>query len=247
MRFRNRIVASIVGVFVLTSLLLASRRATELAPHATVPIDGAAGFERLVRSGEDSWLLEFYDPGCSSCQAFAPTWTQLLALPWSSGVRLGTVNIAEPSGLALAKRLGVVAQGLPNLQLFLTNGEYDEDDFDGDAEDLTAEAEQKALSAAHGPKQYRVMDGTEPGVSAAVLRQRVLAIIHRAQLEELGLEIETPDVQSEQLAAADRAMDEEEEDTTVLGDGTGSDAVAKPSGGGDDLEGDDLWVDSGTA
>jgi hypothetical protein len=245
MRFRTRIVAAIVGVFVLTSLLLVSHHASELVPRATVPIDGEASFDRFVTGGEDSWLLEFYDPKCSSCKAFAQIWTELVALPWSSGVRLGTVSIADPAGLALAKRLGVIAQGLPNLQLFLVNGEYDEDDFDADTEDLTAEAEQKALSAAQGPKQYRVMDGSEPGVSAAVLRQRVLAIIHRAQLEELGLEIETPDLQSEQLAAADRAMDEEEEDSSVISD-TGTDAVAKrPSS--DDLEGDDLWVDSGTA
>lgn len=245
MRFRTKIVGAIVGVSFIVPLLLWSRRAAEIAPRAAVPIDGEAGFARAVAGGEDSWLLEFFDPNCSSCQAFAPTWKELVALPWSSGVRLGTVSIGEPAGFALAKRLGVIAQGLPNVQLFLASGKYDEDDFDADAEDLSAEAEQKALAAAHGPKQYRVMDGSEPGVSAAALKQRVLAIIHRAQLEELGLEIETPDSQSKQLAAADRELDDAEEDNRVISDATGNDVVAKPSGG--DLEGDDLWVDSGTA
>ena len=242
MRFRSKIVAVIVGVSFITPLLLWSRQATPIAPRAAVPIDGEASFERIVAGGEDSWLLEFFDPKCESCRAFAPTWQALVALPWSSGVRLGTVSIAEPAGFALAKRLGVLAQGLPNVQLFLQGPAAD---VDADAEDLSAEAEHKALSAAHGPKQYLVMGGSEPGVSATALSQRVLAMIHRAQLEELGLEIETHDSQSEQLAAADRELDDEEEDNRVISDATGNDVVARPSGG--DLEGDDLWVDSGSA
>ena len=57
---------------------------------------------------------------CGSCQEFAPVWDTLTKKLKS--IKTGKVNIDTKEGLALAQKLGVLEEGIPNLQLYYKKG-----------------------------------------------------------------------------------------------------------------------------
>jgi len=57
---------------------------------------------------------------CGSCQEFAPKWEKLASS--IKYISTGKVSIDNETGLNLAKSLGVLDQGLPNIQLFKDRG-----------------------------------------------------------------------------------------------------------------------------
>ncbi len=72
-------------------------------------------FEELVRNTNDIWLLEFYSERCGTCQEFEPTWKKVV--PKINGVKIGRINIDKKEGLKLAQNVGVLDNGIPNIQL----------------------------------------------------------------------------------------------------------------------------------
>jgi len=53
---------------------------------------------------------------CGSCQEFAPKWDELEKSVKS--IVTGKIDIDSKEGMQLAKRLGVLDQGIPNVQLY---------------------------------------------------------------------------------------------------------------------------------
>jgi thioredoxin-like negative regulator of GroEL len=86
-----------------------------LARLLAVDID-PSDFDKEVLQDERAWLVEFYSPMCGSCQEFTPVWEGLEGSMKS--LVLGKVNIDIPEGAKLADKLGVLEQGIPNVQLF---------------------------------------------------------------------------------------------------------------------------------
>jgi thiol-disulfide isomerase/thioredoxin len=182
---RQRLLLSAFTVFFFGPLLYSWPWTTEQARHAEISLDTDARFWAALTGSDDPWLVEFYDPRCSSCQAFAPVWHQLAGLPWAGGMRFATVSIEERPGMDLAQRLGVIDEGLPNVRLFLPRGEHADDE---------EEEQQRPRDERGRPKQHRVMGGgRESGLTASMLKQKVLSIIHKAQLEELGIDMDEPE------------------------------------------------------
>ncbi len=75
-----------------------------------------AAFESDVVDDLRVWVVEFYSPMCGSCQEFASIWDKVDKNMKS--ILTGKVNIDETEGAALAKKLGVLDEGLPNIRLF---------------------------------------------------------------------------------------------------------------------------------
>lgn len=57
---------------------------------------------------------------CGSCQEFAPVWDTLTKKLKS--IKTGKINIDTKDGLALAQKLGVLDEGIPNIQLYHKKG-----------------------------------------------------------------------------------------------------------------------------
>eukprot|EP01024_Parvocaulis_polyphysoides_P073442 TRINITY_DN9451_c0_g2_i1.p3 TRINITY_DN9451_c0_g2~~TRINITY_DN9451_c0_g2_i1.p3 ORF type:complete len:168 (-),score=28.48 TRINITY_DN9451_c0_g2_i1:20-496(-) len=72
----------------------------------------------LATHSEQAWCIEFYSPRCSTCQLFNKVWTEVAKE--LSEVRLGSVNIDTDEGLELAKQVGVLEEGVPNVRCLLT-------------------------------------------------------------------------------------------------------------------------------
>ena len=62
------------------------------------------------------WGVKFHSTMCGSCKEVIPAWNDLReSVP---GVHWGEVNIDRKENLALAKRLNVLKEGIPNIKLF---------------------------------------------------------------------------------------------------------------------------------
>lgn len=176
-RLRARLVGALLAALLLVPMLFTSRRVNEEAIHVALALQTEEGFWDALVGSDEPWLVEFFDPRCSSCQAFAPVWKDLVAAPWAVRLRFASVSIEAPSGMDLAKHLGVIEQGLPNVQLFTQKRSHE-----------GASAEEDDTGAALGrPMQHLVMEGGELALTAPALRQRVLNILHAQQLEQLGI------------------------------------------------------------
>lgn len=77
-------------------------------------------FDSEVLQGNAVWVVKFYSAMCGSCQEFAPTWKSLSSK--ITNVVFGEVNIDEKEGMELANRLGALAEGIPNVQVFAKAG-----------------------------------------------------------------------------------------------------------------------------
>ena len=96
-----------------------------LLPNLTPWVVGAAelaGLKFQTEVVEDSrvWIVEFFSPMCGSCQEFASIWEKVEAN--MKTIRVGKINIDDPNGAALAKSLGVLEEGVPNIRLFSVVG-----------------------------------------------------------------------------------------------------------------------------
>lgn len=57
---------------------------------------------------------------CGSCKEFAPVWDTLTKKLKS--FKTGKINIDTKEGVALAQRLGVLDEGIPNIQFYPKKG-----------------------------------------------------------------------------------------------------------------------------
>ena len=75
-----------------------------------------ASFKKNVTDDNRIWLVEFYSTRCGGCKEFSPTWDKVVA---SMKSLLATkVNIEETGGMAIAKEMGVLSEGIPNVRIF---------------------------------------------------------------------------------------------------------------------------------
>lgn len=86
-----------------------------LAASLTEKLDPTE-FQTKVLEDDRVWMLEFYSPMCGSCTEFAPVWSKIESS--AKSVVTNKVNIDESAGMALAKKLGVLEEGLPGVRLF---------------------------------------------------------------------------------------------------------------------------------
>jgi len=67
------------------------------------------------------WLVRFSSKQCDSCKEFQQTWNKLTL--GANHFLSGEINIDDPDGGELAKKLGVMDEGVPNLRLFCNVGD----------------------------------------------------------------------------------------------------------------------------
>ena len=82
--------------------------------HAVVEVD-ADSYRATVADSEYAWLVEFSSKHCGSCKEFAPEWEALTRA--YAGLHFAHVSIDTPSGRELAKQLGALKEGIPNVKL----------------------------------------------------------------------------------------------------------------------------------
>jgi thiol-disulfide isomerase/thioredoxin len=73
-----------------------------------------------ILESEHAWVVEFYSDMCGSCQEFAPVWETLTRKLKS--IKNGKINIDTPEGMKLAQKLGVLDEGIPNIQFYSKKG-----------------------------------------------------------------------------------------------------------------------------
>ena len=76
----------------------------------------ADNFDKLAGGSAEAWIVEFGSGKCGSCKQFAPTWKE--TADSLKRLNVGTVNIDDPKGMALAQKLGVLDEGIPCVKLF---------------------------------------------------------------------------------------------------------------------------------
>jgi thioredoxin-like negative regulator of GroEL len=92
---------------------------------SATPVDDAS-FEALVRASPEAWVLEFWSPRCGTCAEFAPLYATLAARH-AHLARFGAVDIDTPAGMALATRLDILSEGVPNVRAFVAAGAATDD------------------------------------------------------------------------------------------------------------------------
>lgn len=72
-------------------------------------------FKTDVINDDRVWLVEFYSTMCGSCQEFSSIWKKLdLSM---RSISTAQINIDEPHGMAIAKALDVLDEGIPSVRL----------------------------------------------------------------------------------------------------------------------------------
>jgi thiol-disulfide isomerase/thioredoxin len=102
------------------ALLALLARPAAAGGHAVAVDD--ANFDALVLASADAWVLEFASPRCGTCQELAPLYAQLAAKN-NAVARFGAVDIDTPGGMALAQRLQILEEGVPNVRAYVRAGD----------------------------------------------------------------------------------------------------------------------------
>jgi thioredoxin-like negative regulator of GroEL len=89
--------------------------AASAADHDTV-VD-TTNFQRQVVADEGVWVVKFHSPRCGTCQEFAPVWGKF-AGKVGAKARFGVVDIDTKDGMALAKQLSALEDGIPSVRVF---------------------------------------------------------------------------------------------------------------------------------
>ena len=85
------------------------------ACRASLPAVDDASFEALVAASPEAWVLEFGSPRCGTCRELAPLYAAV-AERLGAAARFGHVDIDTEGGMALARRLDVLEEGVPNVR-----------------------------------------------------------------------------------------------------------------------------------
>ena len=75
----------------------------------------AATYDKEISNDSHIWVVKFHSTMCGSCQAFAPAFKA--AREQVDGLHWAAVSIDDKNNIALAKRLGVLSEGIPNVKL----------------------------------------------------------------------------------------------------------------------------------
>jgi thioredoxin-like negative regulator of GroEL len=79
-----------------------------------------ANLQSAVLDDSNVWLVEFASAMCGSCKEFAPEWEKLSTQV--KRIKCGSVDIDDAGGKALAEKLGIMDEGIPNLKLVHVRG-----------------------------------------------------------------------------------------------------------------------------
>mmetsp|Transcript_36730 Transcript_36730/g.50991 ORF Transcript_36730/g.50991 Transcript_36730/m.50991 type:complete len:158 (+) Transcript_36730:158-631(+) len=74
-------------------------------------------FETKIIRSPQVWVLEFMSPKCGTCKELKPVF-EFVAGKMKQHISFGTVNIDDPDAMQLAKNLGVMEEGIPNIKMF---------------------------------------------------------------------------------------------------------------------------------
>ena len=88
----------------------------DLHEHHEVIDVTARSWDTLVSNDAHVWAVKFHSGMCGSCAAFAPTFESARAAV--DGLHWAAVSIDDKENIALAKKLGVLQEGIPNVKLF---------------------------------------------------------------------------------------------------------------------------------
>lgn len=97
-------------------LLLSSMAAMAAAGTGT-SLD-SNNFKDTVTDSQNVWVVEFGSTMCGTCKEFMPTWEAVVGD--TKNVKHGQVMIDGKEGMDLAMELGVMDQGIPNVQVCAT-------------------------------------------------------------------------------------------------------------------------------
>jgi thiol-disulfide isomerase/thioredoxin len=79
-----------------------------------------SNFKTEVTDSNNVWVVEFGSTMCGTCKEFMPTWESVVEA--TKNVKHGQVMIDGKEGMDLAMELGVMDQGIPNVQVCATDG-----------------------------------------------------------------------------------------------------------------------------
>ena len=96
-------------------LRLALLLASVALAAASLPSVDDGSFEAQVAASPDAWVLEFSSPRCGTCRELAPLYAAVAAR-LGGAARFGEVDIDSEGGMALARRLRVLDEGVPNVR-----------------------------------------------------------------------------------------------------------------------------------
>ena len=68
------------------------------------------------------WIVEFQSGRCGTCRDFAPIWKKLVDAVGGKA-RFGVVDIDEAAGMALAKDIDALEDGIPSVRMLRAPGD----------------------------------------------------------------------------------------------------------------------------
>jgi thiol-disulfide isomerase/thioredoxin len=75
----------------------------------------AKQYEKMVAADDHVWAVKFHSEMCGSCQSFKPTFEA--GAEAVDGLHWAAINIDIKENIGLAKRMGVLTEGIPNVKL----------------------------------------------------------------------------------------------------------------------------------
>merc|ERR1712216_790938 len=76
----------------------------------------AATWDKTITNSKHVWVVKFHSKMCGTCQEFMPEWEKLSESV--EGLHWGELNIDKKENVAVAKGLGVLKEGIPNIKVF---------------------------------------------------------------------------------------------------------------------------------
>ena len=82
--------------------------------HEVMPLS-AKEYEAMVANDKHVWAVKFYSGMCGACKSFKPAFMD--AHKTVDGLHWAAIDIDNKSNIGLAKRMGVLDEGIPNVKL----------------------------------------------------------------------------------------------------------------------------------
>eukprot|EP01063_Lacrimia_lanifica_P025787 TRINITY_DN3376_c0_g4_i1.p1 TRINITY_DN3376_c0_g4~~TRINITY_DN3376_c0_g4_i1.p1 ORF type:complete len:270 (+),score=160.35 TRINITY_DN3376_c0_g4_i1:65-874(+) len=80
------------------------------------PLKSLGDLQTLVMEPKEVVAVEFYSGMCGSCKEFAPVWDKYAKN--DAPCKTAKVNIDDAGGRAIADKLGIMEEGIPNVRVF---------------------------------------------------------------------------------------------------------------------------------
>ena len=110
----------------------------------------AKSYAEMVVGDEHVWVVKFYSGMCGACASFAPAFDEARVL--LHGLHWAQLNIDDKENMSIAKKLGVLNEGIPNVKI-MNAAEAPLSVVSGDtptATDLVKSLQEKLLASSAG-------------------------------------------------------------------------------------------------